>query len=371
MLNSVAGGLTLTHPRAKSKGARRASVALAITIPTLLIMQNPGSSEERASEPTYQSEIFAMGTRIAQRVTGANGQAAIDEVAAKMKSLEEMMTFWLPSGNVHQINKNAGIRNVELDPATIKVIRKSLQVAELSGGAFDITVGPLVRLWASKVPQREVPSAEELRKVLPLINYKDVHVDERTGGLKRAGQMVDLGGIAKGYAGDVAIDIYKKHGIRSAFVNLGGNVIALGSKPDGSPWTIGIRNPRPGEGAPPGEQVLGFIAVTDKAVTTSGDDQRYFEKDGQRYHHIVDPRTGYPARSGLMSVTLVTPSSFDADAFDTAVFILGLEKGKELVRKLGNMDAIFVTTDKKIHVTDGLKAAFTFHDESNEYEYVK
>jgi thiamine biosynthesis lipoprotein len=322
-------------------------------------------------DPTYEAESFAMGTIVTQKVTGAKGQTAMDEVTGEIKSLEKLLTFRAPEGDVYKLNENAGIKNVALDPATVKIIKKAIQVAELSGGTYDITVGPLVRSWAIGTPQQHIPSKEELQKILPLVNYKDIYVDEHSGGLKRAGQMIDLGGIAKGYAGDVAIQIYKKYGIQSAFINIGGNVVTLGNKPDGSPWKIGIRNPRPKENETQGEQLLGYITVKDKAVSTAGNDQRYFEIDGQRYHHIFDPKTGYPAKLDLMSVTLVTDSSLDSDAFDTAVFILGLEKGKELLRQRGNVEAIFITTDKKIYVTNGLKDKFTFYDESNEYRYVR
>jgi FAD:protein FMN transferase len=329
------------------------------------------SGDRPRQEQTYQSESFAMGTIIAQKVAGAKGRAAIDEVAGEMRRLERLLTFRAPEGDVYKLNQNAGIRNVELDPATIKIIKKSLQVAELSGGAYDITVGPLVQSWAIGTPQQHIPPKEELQKALSLVDYRDLYVDEHSGGLKRAGQMIDLGGIAKGYAGDVAIQIYRKYGIRSAFINIGGNVATLGGRPDGSPWKIGIRNPRPKEDDPRGEQLLGYVAVRDKAVSTAGNDQRYFEKDGERYHHILDPKTGYPAKLNLLSVTLVADSSLDSDAFDTAVFILGLERGRELLRRCGNIEAVFVTTDKKIHVTDGLKSRFTFFNENNEYQYVQ
>jgi FAD:protein FMN transferase len=355
------------------KKQNRKSLAIAIIVAGILTActSKMVPPDQTSQDQTYESESFAMGTIITQKVTGAKGQAAIDEVTGKMKSLEKLLTFKAPTGDIYKINENAGIKNVELDPATVKIIKKSLQVSELSGGAYDITVGPLVQRWAIGRLQQDIPAKGELQKLLPLVNYKDVYVDEHYGGLKRPGQMMDLGGIAKGYAGDVAIQIYKKYGIQSAFINLGGNVATVGSKADGSPWRIGIRNPRPKGDPTQGEQILGYITVKDKAVSAAGDDQRYFEKDGQRYHHILDPKTGYPAKSDLMSVTLVTDSSLDSDAFDTAVFILGLEKGKELLRQYGNMEAIFVTTDKKIYATDGLKDKFIFHDESNEYHYIK
>lgn len=322
-------------------------------------------------DQTYESEFFAMGTIITQKVTGDSGQAATDEVIEKIKSLEKLLTFKEPMGDVYKLNKNAGKKNVELDPVTIEIIKKAIRVAELSEGAYDITVGPLVQLWARGAKHKHIPSKEELHKLLPLINYKDIYVDKHLGGLKRAGQMLDLGGIAKGYAGDVAIQIYKKHKIQSAIINLGGNVVTLGNKTDGNSWKIGINNPRAKDNATQDEIMLGYIAVKDKAVSTAADNQRYFEKDGQRYHHILDTKTGYPVKSDLMSVTLVADTSLDADALDTAVFILGLEKGRELLRQYGNIEAIFVTTDKHIYVTDGLKDKFMFHDASNEYQYIQ
>ncbi|MBC2728487.1 FAD:protein FMN transferase [Desulfosporosinus sp.] len=318
---------------------------------------------------TVEADDFAMGTVISQKVYGANGQAAVDEVMEKINYLDRLLTFNASEGDIYKLNENAGIQTVELDSETVKIIKKAQEVAVLSNGAFDITVGPLVRSWGIGTNQEHIPSNEELKNLLPLVNYQDIYIDESSVGLKKAGQMVDLGGIAKGYAGDVAKEIYQKNGIHSAFINIGGNVVTLGKKPDGTPWKAGIRNPRP-VGDQSG-QIVGIVKVANKAVVTAGDEQRYFEKDGQRYHHILDPDTGYPAKSDLMSVTLVTESSLEADALDTAVFILGLEKGKELLRQYGGVEAVFITADKKIYVTEGLKGNFEFHDESKQFEYIE
>jgi len=317
-----------------------------------------------------EDEGFAMGTVITQKVYGANGKTATAEAMQRLEYLDKLLTFNAPEGDVYALNINAGKGEVNLNPITLKILNKAQQVAELSNGAFDVTVGPLVKSWGIGTEQQHVPAAEEIHNLLALVNYKDLYLNGQSAGLKKVGQMVDLGGIAKGYAGDEVVQIYKKHGIDSGFVNIGGNVVTLGSKPDGSPWTVGIRNPRPQEGVS-GQQIVGTVTVNNKAVVTAGDDQRYFEQDGKRYHHILDPHTGYPAESDLMSVTLITDSSFDADALDTAVFILGLEKGKELLRKYGGIEAVFITKDKKIYVTDGLKSNFQLHDESHEYQYIE
>ncbi|WP_018213583.1 FAD:protein FMN transferase [Desulfitobacterium hafniense] len=352
----------------KKRGRKKLSfVAVALITLGLLTACN-GKPVQQEEVKKFESTDIAMGTVISQRVFGDNGQVAIDAALEKIKSLEALLTFNAPGGDVNKLNDYAGKQSVELQPETLLVLKESQEVAELSGGAFDVTVGPIVKSWGIGTDNARIPSETELKELLPLVNYKNLLIEGNTAYLKQAGQMVDLGGIAKGYAGDAAIEVYKKQGITSAFINLGGNVVTLGTKPDGSSWTVGVRNPRP---AGEEDQIVGMITVADKAVVTAGDDQRYFEVDGVRYHHILNPHTGYPAQSDLMSVTLVTDSSLLADALDTAVYILGLEKGREMLENYGGVEAVFITRDKKIYVTDGLKDSFEFFDESKEYEFVK
>ncbi len=342
------------------------AVALVVVMAAGILQGCSTRKNEKTENRAFELDSFAMGTVISQRVYGNNGQTAVDEAASKIEYLDKLLTFNDTQGDIYKLNQNAGIKGVELDPVTVEIIRKAQQVSAMSQGAFDVTVGPLVKAWGIGTDAERVPTQEELNMLLPFINYKDINIDSNVVSIKKKGQMVDLGGIAKGYAGDAVVDVYEKHGINSAFINLGGNVVTVGSKPDGSPWKVGIRNPRPaGEGGAD----LGIVKVTDKAVVTAGDDQRYFIGNGQRYHHILDPATGYPAKSDLMSVTLITDSSLDADALDTAVFILGLEKGRELIRQFGGVEAVFVTTDKKVYVTEGLKDNFQFLGESSGYVY--
>lgn len=319
-----------------------------------------------------ESKEMAMGTLIHQKVYAdkASGEAAMAEVIQRLQSLEALWSFNRSEGEIYDLNQQAGKGKVQLDPLTIKVLEKSQQVAALSSGVFDVTIGPLVKSWGIGSDHERIPSSEELKKLVPLTNYQDLILDEQTAYLKNPGQMVDLGGIAKGYAGDEAIAIYQKHGIQSAFISLGGNVVTLGNKPDGSPWKVGIMNPRSKEDLD-GPQVLGAISVTNKAVVTAGDGERYFIRDGKRYHHILDPRTGYPAETDLMSVTLIMDASFDADALDTAVYILGREKGMELIKQVGGIEAVFITTDKKIFITDRLKETFTMLEGTSEYQLVE
>ena len=225
-----------------------------------------------------------------------------------------------------------------------------------------------MKAWGIQTDNQRIPSKDEIGNLIKLVGYKDLAVEpsQLTAKLARTGQIVDLGGIAKGYAGDAAIKILKDNGIQSAFVNLGGNVVVLGNKPDGSPWKIGVQNPRAENG-----KYLGILKVKDKAIISSGDYERYFEKDGVRYHHILDSKTGYPSDSGLIGTTIVADKSIDGDTLSTATFVLGLDKGMQLIESLEGVEAIFITKDKKVYTTNGLKDIFTFEDESKEYQYVE
>ena len=317
----------------------------------------------------YEADGFGMGTVISQKIYGVNSKKAADEVFENIKYLEGLMTVNASGGDINRLNENAGKANIELAPETIAVIKSALKISKLSEGAFDITVAPVVKAWGIGTDEERIPSDEELGRLVSLIGYKNIYVEDKImhrASLKKQGQMIDLGGIAKGYAADKAIKIYKNNGIGSAFINLGGNVFTLGTKPDGTLWSIGIQNPRAGNG-----KIVGFVKVSNKAVVTSGDYQRYFEKNGKKYHHIMDPRTGRPAESGLMSVTIIAASATEADALSTAAFVLGLDKGMSVIKRYGHAEAIFITADKKIYITQGLKENFQFKDESQEYEYVK
>lgn len=351
----------------RQKDYKKGIILTVLVIMVVAVLSACSSTKNK--EIGFEADTFAMGTIISQKVYGANAQTAVNQAVEKIEYLEELLTFNGQQGDIYKLNQNAGLKNVELNPETIKIIEKAQQISELSNGAFDITVGPLVKTWGIGSDVERIPTEKELQKLLLLVDYRDITIDNNIVGLKEAGQMVDLGGIAKGYAGDAVKDIYKKNDIQSAFINLGGNVVTLGNKPDGSPWNVGIRNPRPS--VKDGGQNIGIVKVTDKAVVTAGDDQRYFEQGGLRYHHILDPSTGYPAKSDLMSVSLITDSSLDADALDTAVFILGLDKGRDLLRKYGGVEAVFITTDKKVYITDGLKGNFEFLGQSAGYEFVE
>lgn len=322
-----------------------------------------------ADNTPVDREEFHMGTVITERVYGKNAEKAAGEAMDKIAQLENMMTINAAGSEIDKLNDAAGTgTNVKLSDESIYVMQTAEKFAALSGGAFDITIGPLVKAWGIFTDHPRVPPQDELDRLKALVNYKDLTIDEKnhTARLARPGQIVDLGGIAKGYAGDAVIKVYKDNGIKSAYINLGGNVVALGTKPDGTLWKIGIQNPRAENG-----KYIGIVSVKDKALVSSGDYERYFEKDNIRYHHILDSKTGSPSQSDLIGTTIVCDKSIDGDALSTATFILGLDKGMKLVESLKGVEAVFITKDKKVYVTKGLKDSFTFDDESKEYTYVQ
>ncbi|AJH00571.1 thiamine biosynthesis protein ApbE [Clostridium beijerinckii] len=305
----------------------------------------------------YEMESFCMGTIISQKVYGENAKVAAIEVEYEMKRLEGLMSFFLESSEVSKLNRAAGQYEVELSDEVLFVLNKAKHYSEICKGSFDITLAPLARLWGIFTSSEKIPLQEEINEALKLTghNYLSINNELKTSKLEKSGQCVDLGAIAKGYAADRAIEIYKQYGVESAFVNLGGNVAVLGNKPNGDSFRVGIQNPLLQRG-----QCLGAVNAANKTVVTSGDYVRYFEKDNKKYHHILDPRTGYPAESSLMSTTIVSKESIAADALSTAIFILGLEAGIKLIDSQEDMEAIFITKDKEIYVTKGLKEDFTF-----------
>lgn len=316
-----------------------------------------------ANNAPLEKESFVMGTVLSQKIYGKSAKEASLEVESKLRSLENDMTVRKPGGEIYNLNLNAGVESVKLGFDSLHVLREAVRYSQISEGAFNPVLGPLIELWGF-AEHPGVPGKREIDKLLDLADYRDIVIQEDWAKLRRKGQRVDLGGIVKGYAADVAVGIYRSYGIKSAFVNLGGNVAVIGDKPDGKPWIIGIQNPRDIHG-----RYIGTVPVKDASVVTSGDYQRYFEDDGKRYHHILDPRTGYPAQSGLISTTIVTESSIKADALSTAVFVMGLDKGMELVESIYGVEAIFITNDYRVFVSEGLKGVFKMNTGAERYKY--
>lgn len=312
------------------------------------------SKDNKVTEPLSKTELL-MGTVVTVTLYDSNDEGILDKVFTKVKELESTLSINENGTLVDKINESAGIEPVKVDYDTYTVIKKGLEYAKLSNGLFDISVGPIVKLWNIGLPEAKVPTQEEIDSRIPLVGYSDVELndEENTVFLKRQGMMIDLGGVAKGYTADVILDILTEEGVKSAIIDLGGNIFAHGLKVDGSTWRIGIQNPFSDRG-----DIIGTITVKNKSIVTSGIYERYIEKDGIKYHHILSPKTGYPYENEIAGITIISDKSSDGDALSTSVFAMGVEEGMKFVNTQEGIDAIFVTKDNKIYITDGIRDIF-------------
>lgn len=279
-------------------------------------------------------------------------EKAFDAVYADFEELSKKIDFYSDKSEIHRINANAGIKAVEVSPETLDLIKEALRVAGISGGAFDPTTGVVTVLW--DFVKKESPDRKDLAQAVKLISYKNVKIDEekKTVYLAKKKMQIDLGGIAKGYAADRAIEILQGLGIEAALVAVAGDIRAYGVKPNGHTWKVGIQDPRPED---PSHNIMAALSLENRAISTSGDYQRFFEIEGVRYHHILDPSTGMPAR-GSQSVSVIAEKAVDTDSLATAVFVLGPRKGMSLLKKLG-YDGVIVDEYGNVLVTEGIKDA--------------
>jgi thiamine biosynthesis lipoprotein len=307
---------------------------------------------------------FVLGTvcsiRVVQGGSAAANSAAIDAAFARLRELEAELTVNKEGSQIDAVNASAGIAPVKVGPDAIAIIRKGLGYAGLSEGAFDPSVGPLVKLWGIGTDHARLPPQAEIDAALKLVGWKDVVLDEAAGTvfLKRKGMALDLGSATKGYAADEAARILKAAGVRSAVIDLGGNVLVIGKKPDGKPWRVGLQDPDLERG-----NYIGIASLDDMTMVTSGVYERFFEAGGVRYHHILGTKDGYPVQNGLTSVTIITKKSFDADGVTTMLFALGREKGLALAKELG-IEVIMLDAGHRVYMTPGVSKLFQITNES-------
>ncbi len=302
-----------------------------------------------------QTTHYAMGTVMTHKAFGSYAEDSLEAVGREVERIEGLLSRFLPASEISRVNESAGIQSEKVSFDTYAVLSKAVEFSRACPGCFDVTIEPLIRLWNSGKASLTPPDEASIQQALPWVNYRDLILDpwEMTAGLSHIGQAVDLGGIGKGFAGDRIREVFKGFGVASAYSNLGGNVVALGAKPDGSPWQVGIQHPRQED------RLIGRVSVVDQSVVTSGDYQRYFiDGRGKRRHHILNPTTGYPAESGLISVSIVTQKSLAADALSTILFVAGREKGLECLRSFPQTEAILVDSDLQVYVTAGLRDRF-------------
>jgi thiamine biosynthesis lipoprotein len=332
-------------------------IIIAIIVGLILIFIFATGKYER---PEVVKSSYALGTIINLKVFGNKGEEAIEKAIEKLNDIDDKMSAFKKYSEISKINSKAGATQEAVSKDTYFVVKKAVEYSKILEGTFDPTIRPLVELW--KIGTEEaIPEKSKIEETLKLINYDHVILDGSNQSimLKHKNQALDVGGIAKGFAADEVRDIFYKHNIKSALIDLGGNIFALGSKEDGTPWKVGIQNPFEPRG-----EYIGILSVKNKSVVTSGNYEKYFMKDGQRFHHIIDPKTGYPSQSKIISATIISDNSIDGDGLSTGVYILGINKAMEIIEAIDGIDAIFITDDKKVYKTSGIdKSILTLTDE--------
>jgi thiamine biosynthesis lipoprotein len=290
-----------------------------------------------------------LGTVCTITIYDHPSEEAFSAAFDRIREIENHMSLHTDSSEIALVNANAGKEAVQVSPDTFAVIGKALEIARLSEGAFDPTIAPLVQAWDIGGENARRPPDEEIATLLPLVDYTKVILEPETREvyLPVEGMALDLGGIAKGYAADEVKQILLDHGVDKAIVNLGGNVLTLGRKVDGSLWRIGIQDPDDGRGA-----YVMIVELDDTSLVTSGPYERFLELEGEIYHHILDTTTGFPVESDFTSVSIITQSSFLADALSTSVYALGYEKGMDLINSLDGVQAVFLTDDKEVVLSE-------------------
>lgn len=311
-----------------------------------------------------QKQLFAMDTYMEFTAYGKNSEKAVDAAIEEVQKLDAMLSAENSKSEVYALNEQG---NLQATDDLAELILRGKEIYQETDGLFDDTIYPVMKLWGFPTGNYHVPTAAEVQKKLALVDGNKVEIQTRDSDEKGrdskektkfvtlgADQQIDFGGIAKGYTGQELAELFQEYGVSSALVSLGGNIQAIGTKPDGSSWKVGIRDPKGGQ-----QDYIGVLSVENQAVITSGGYERYFEEDGKTYIHIINPRTGYPADGDLLSVTIVSRDGTLADGMSTALYIMGYEKACQFWRQhREEFNVILVTDDGKIHISENLKENF-------------
>jgi thiamine biosynthesis lipoprotein len=310
----------------------------------LVILSLLVPSCQRGFPRVVRRHRILMGTLVEISIVGRDedkATAAINDAFAEMERIEKLMSRWIPESEVSRINRWAGVKAVKVSAEVLEVIQRAREISKASGGYFDISVGGLLDLWGFETSEGRVPAKVEVEQALQSVGYGAIVVDGEASTVElRRGMRIDLGGIAKGYAVGRAYEVLRSRGYENMIVNAGGDMRVGGRKPKG-PWVIGIQDPRDRS------RILASFDVGDISVATSGDYERYFEADGVRYHHLLNPFTGYPGRQ-CRSVTIQAKDAVTADALATAVFVMGPEEGLRLVEATEGVEGLIVSADGEI-----------------------
>ncbi len=329
----------------------------------LLLSCNSSEETTTVSSGYIHDQSFALGTVVSIKIYDSNDTSIFPEIFSYIDELEKTFSRTIEGSDVYRINQEGQSSSpapVQVTHATSELLAKALEFSKLSQGRFEPTIAPLVSLWDIGGIQPYLPKYEEIQALLPLVDYQKVLVDTTAQTVQIGKSMsIDLGAIAKGYIGDKVVEKLQEKGISQALINLGGNVITVGSKPGDKPFLIGVQNPLAARNIP-----LGIIKIKDTSIVSSGTYERFMEVDGVVYHHILDSETGYPVDNDILQVTILSDESVDGDGYSTTLFAMGLEEGFALARNTEGIEAAFVTKDLSIRATPGFLKVFTLEDNS-------
>lgn len=295
----------------------------------------------KTQEPISKTGIY-FDTVIQIDIYDSNDTKLLNKCFEYCESFEQTISRTIETSEIYKINHSKG-NPVEVSDVTLELLQKGIEYGDLTNGKFDITIAPLMELWDFKNNSGDVPSHNDILEALSHVNYKNIVIDGNKVSLSDPDAAIDLGGIAKGYMADYLKEYLISEGIENALINLGGNILTVGSKPDGTPFNLGIQKPFDKQGT-----AITSVKVTDSSVVSSGVYERYFEVDNTLYHHILDTTTGYPCDNNLLGVTILSEKSVDGDALSTSCFVLGLDAGQKLIKTLDGVDAIFITEDYEL-----------------------
>ena len=319
----------------------------------LLLLSGCGTQRKQSAQ------FFAMDTIMDLTVYG-NHPENLQQASELIFSLEHSLSVTDPESELYGLNQE---HSAVLSGPAADLLQKALHFCEKTDGCLDISIYPVVKAWGFTTGSHQIPSSQKLQSLLASVDYREIRMNGNSVTLPKTME-IDLGSVAKGFAGDRILSLMQDQGVTSALLNLGGNVQALGKKPDGSPFQIGIQDPN-------AQGYLGVLSIENEAVITSGGYQRYFVgEDGNTYWHILDPATGYPARNGLISATAVGPEGAYCDALSTALFIMGPEKAQNFWRQYRDFEMILVTDQHRVLITPGLSHRFTLAEGSQYLEEV-
>lgn len=302
---------------------------------------------------------FAMSTLITQSAYGEKAAEAEIELQRRLQGFENRLSMFINESDVARLNAAAGKTPVQISKETMRLLKRGLELSQSSEGAFQLTIAPVTQLWGITTDHPQVPSDTELTQALALVDDKDLILDEAAGTayLRREGQAVDLGGIAKGAACELARETYEEYGVSGAVLSIGGNIYVKGEKPGGKLFKIGFRDPTKSESS-----YLASFQMRDSVLAVSGGYERYFEQNGIRYHHIIDPATGYPAESDIVSVGVFSVDGTTADFMSTTLFVWGRARTLDYMRRADSCDVIFLDDKGMLYVSESLRPSFALEE---------